>query len=124
MTLKVKHKNSKGYLVEVDSELLHKSLHNPLYEDFIDTLTITENGYLTVPTDIKWDDILVKFYPRLISMRNDMNKELKVGDQVVVGNCKGSDTVVVPTPDELGMIITERDSEYCVTDLSACKVVV
>ena len=58
----VKHTNKKGYNVEIDERLLSESEGNPLYKEFIDELRITDEGFIAIPINDKWDEVLLEFY--------------------------------------------------------------
>ena len=65
----VKHTNKKGYTVEIEDKLLLESKSNPLHKDFIDELVITDEGFLAIPTDNKWDEVLFQYYLYVVAMR-------------------------------------------------------
>lgn len=66
----VKHTNKKGYTVEIEEKLLLASRDSSLHKDFIDELVITDEGFLAVPTDTKWDEVLFVYYLYVVTMRS------------------------------------------------------
>lgn len=70
----VKHTNKKGYTVEIEEKLLLESKSSLLHRDFIDELVITDEGFLAVPSDYKWDEVLLEYYLSVVTVRSSLRR--------------------------------------------------